>query len=104
MASVAASIAVVGASIAVVTGEYWVDFTAWFPALPPVVSNGLIHGGILFSILAGVYIVFKKKYAASNNEAMQALFVFIASAFVILTIVGVWFRGDGMALVWPWIR
>lgn len=104
MAAAAAAFAAAATSIAVVTGEYWVDFAAWFPRLPAAVSNGLIHGGILFSALAGVYVLFKRRYEASNNEAVQALFVFIATAFVILTIAGVWFRGEGMALVWPWMR
>jgi len=26
----------------------------------------------------------------------------VVVAFLILTLVGVWFRGAGMALVWPW--
>ena len=26
----------------------------------------------------------------------------VAVAFAVLTLIGVWFRGEGMALVWPW--
>ena len=25
-------------------------------------------------------------------------------AFVVLTVTGIWFRGSGMALCWPWDR
>jgi hypothetical protein len=28
--------------------------------------------------------------------------VLLAAAFAVLTLIGVWFRGEGMALVWPW--
>ena len=30
------------------------------------------------------------------------LFVLLLVAFALLTVTGVWFRGSGMALVWPW--
>jgi hypothetical protein len=33
---------------------------------------------------------------------VQALFILFCVALVVLTITGVWFRGPGMALVWPW--
>jgi hypothetical protein len=39
---------------------------------------------------------------ATRLEATQALFVFLGTAFVVLTLVGIWFRGAGMRLVWPW--
>ena len=44
----------------------------------------------------------KKKLSATNNEAVQTMFVLLATAFAVLTAVGIWFRGSGMALVWPW--
>jgi hypothetical protein len=48
------------------------------------------------------YWLVKKKYAATNNESIQSVFVLLVVAFIILTIVGIWFRGQGMALMWPW--
>jgi hypothetical protein len=44
----------------------------------------------------------KKKYAATNNESIQSVFVLLMVAFIILTITGIWFRGKGMMLIWPW--
>ena len=35
-------------------------------------------------------------------KKLQAAFAFLATTLVILTAVGVWFRGEGMALTWPW--
>jgi len=43
----------------------------------------------------------KKKYEATNNEAIQAVFILLLISFIILTITGIWFRGQGMALTWP---
>jgi hypothetical protein len=31
---------------------------------------------------------------------MQTVFVFVSTAFVVLTAIGVWFRGEGMGLGW----
>ena len=42
----------------------------------------------------------KKAFNATNNEAVQALFTLLITAFVVLTIIGVWFRGTGMQLMW----
>ena len=38
---------------------------------------------------------------ATGNEAVQAVFVFVLVAFLIMTMTGIWFRGEGMRLVWP---
>ena len=52
-------------------------------------------------ILAGFYGLVKKKYSASKQELVQAVFVFVLTAFVVLTIIGIWFRGAGMRLAMP---
>jgi hypothetical protein len=70
--------------------------------MPPEVSNGLLPLGILAAALIGFHLYLKKQHDASNNEAIQTSFVLLLVAFVILTITGAWFRGSGMALVWPW--
>jgi hypothetical protein len=31
------------------------------------------------------------------------LFTFLLVAFVILTLTGIFFRGEGMQLMWPWL-
>jgi hypothetical protein len=43
----------------------------------------------------------KEKFAATNNESIQSVFVLLVVAFIVLTIAGIWFRGKGMALMWP---
>ena len=43
-----------------------------------------------------------KRFGASKGEVVQAIFVLFLVALVVLTVTGVWFRGPGMALVWPW--
>jgi DNA gyrase inhibitor GyrI len=100
----AAIAAAVATPALVVVDEFVVDFAGWIPALPPVVTNGVIPA----AIAAGLYALFrsriKRKYAASSDEMIQTTFVLFGVAFVILTLTGVFFRGPGMALVWPWNR
>jgi quinol-cytochrome oxidoreductase complex cytochrome b subunit len=101
-AVVAAVVAAVLTSLGIVADEYVIDFAAWLPAVPVVISNGLLPASFVLAGIVGFYWLIKKKYGATNNEAVQAVFVLLLTAFVILTITGVWFRGPGMALGWGW--
>ena len=102
MGGVAAAAALLVTPLVVVVDDRWIDFGAWMPGLSPAIANGLIPAGILLLVLVTLYYVMKKKLPATNNEAVQTLFVLLATAFAVLTVVGVWFRGSGMGLVWPW--
>lgn len=104
MAAIAAGTGLVLTPLWIVLDEYWIDFAAWLPILPPAISNGLLPVAILSAALAGFYVILKRRPATSNNEAIQALFVFFTVMFLVLTATGVWFRGQGMSLVWPWTR
>jgi quinol-cytochrome oxidoreductase complex cytochrome b subunit len=86
----------------VVLDEYWIDYSAWLPGVPQAIADGLLPVTALLAALAGFTMMLRKKFAASRDEAMQALFVFLTVAFIVLTVTGVWFRGAGMALTWPW--
>jgi quinol-cytochrome oxidoreductase complex cytochrome b subunit len=101
MAAIAAISALGLTPLLIVLDEFWIDFTAWLPGLPPLVSNGLLPTIILLVALGGFCAVLKCRFAASRNEVTQALFVLLTIVFVVLTVTGVWFRGAGMALVWP---
>ena len=79
--------------------EYVIDFASLLPSLPAAVSNGLIPFILDLLVLTGLYIFIRKEYSASNQEMVQAVFVFLVTSFVILTVTGVWFRGVGMKLM-----
>jgi hypothetical protein len=70
----------------IVADELWIDHAAWLPAV----------------LLIGLYVFLRRARAASNNEAIQAVVIFLMVTFAVLTVTGVWFRGPGMALMWPW--
>ena len=101
-AGAAAVVAAILTSVSIVADEYMIDFAAWLPAVPPVISNGLLPAALVLAGILGFYWWIKNKYCTTNNEAVQAVFVLLLTAFVILTATGIWFRGQGMRLVWPW--
>lgn len=69
--------------------------------LPPQISNGLIPVVLISLVAMAVYFSAKRRLAASNNEAIQTVVVLLLAAFIVLTVTSVWFRGQGMVLVWP---
>jgi quinol-cytochrome oxidoreductase complex cytochrome b subunit len=101
MGIVAAVTALILTPLIILGGEFLIDFTAWFPKSPGAVTNGLLPFVLILAGIVGFYVAVKKRFAASNNEATQTVFILLLVSFVILTIIGYWFRGPGMALVWP---
>jgi len=88
--------------ISVLASEYLINFESLLPGLPAFISNGLIPFLILFLILWLFYQFIKKKFSLSLNESVQALFVVILTSFILLTLIGIFFRGVDMALTFPW--
>jgi quinol-cytochrome oxidoreductase complex cytochrome b subunit len=102
MAFVAGLTALIGTPLGIVADEYLIEIAAHLPAIPAWVTNGLVPFALLVAAVAAFYVFMQRKYAASNTEAVQMVFVLLLVAFVVLTITGLWFRGTGMKLVWPW--
>jgi hypothetical protein len=100
MAVIAAVVAAILTVLYIVADEYIIDFAAWMPAIPTVISNGLVPATLLLAGMTGFYWWIKKKFGATNNEAVQTVFVLVLTAFAILTVTGIWFRGQGMKLGW----
>jgi quinol-cytochrome oxidoreductase complex cytochrome b subunit len=101
--------AVIGAFLAldlvpalVVADEYWLDLPAMLPAnWPPLVVNGLVP--LLASLLGLLllYLLLRVILRANRSEALVGVFVFIMLSLVVLTVIGIYFRGPNMALVIP---
>ena len=101
LAIIAAITALVATPLWVVLDEYWLDYSGWMPGLPPGISEGLIPATLLVGSVVAFYMILKRIFSASKDEAIQSIFVLLTVAFIVLTVTGVWFRGPGMALAWP---
>ena len=85
----------------VIGDEYWFDLPALIPGLPSFIANGLIPLLVILLILTLVYFAARAGFKANHSEALTGVFTFIIVSLVILTVVGVYFRGPNMALVLP---
>jgi hypothetical protein len=103
-AATAAGISFVATVLWVLLDEFVLDFGGWMPWLPGVVSEGIVPVSIGLALLAGLLGWLKRSTGATRNELVQAAFSALVTAFIVLTVTGIWFRGAGMALVWPWNR
>jgi quinol-cytochrome oxidoreductase complex cytochrome b subunit len=102
---VAAAAALLGLTLPpalVIADEFWVDIPGWLPSLPTLVSNGLIPMALTLGGLALIYGGFRKLFKANHSEATLGLFTFLFVSLAVLTVIGIYFRGANMALVWPW--
>jgi quinol-cytochrome oxidoreductase complex cytochrome b subunit len=101
VAAVAALLGLILPPILILLDEFWVDFPAWLPSLPTIISNGVIPVLLTLGGLGLIYAAFRKWFKANHSEAALGLFLFLFVSLVMLTITGIFFRGPNMALIWP---
>jgi len=92
--------------VMVLIDEYWLDFAQLLPGLPATISNGLIPLLLTLLSLLGLYaamrlVVSYQGQRANHSEALLGVFTYLMVAFVVLTVIGVFFRGPNMGLVLP---
>jgi quinol-cytochrome oxidoreductase complex cytochrome b subunit len=97
----AAVAAAVATPLAVVIDDHAVDFAAMLPGWPQALSLGAVPTALFLAVVVGCYVLMAKKFQASRLESVQAVFVFLALGWLILTVACVFFRGPGMKLRWP---
>lgn len=102
MALVGTLTALVAVPLLIVLDEYVLDLPGLMPSLPTIISNGWIPLAALLLLLLGYYEGMQHLFKASACETRQSVFVLLVTSFVVLTIIGVAFRGEGMALRLPW--
>jgi quinol-cytochrome oxidoreductase complex cytochrome b subunit len=67
-----------------------------------LVTRGLLPTATILAVCIAGFRLLRSRLGATRLEAAQALFTFLAAGFAVLTVTGIWFRGAGMGLVWPW--
>lgn len=85
----------------VLVDEYWLNLPELLHFLPVSISNGLVPLGVLLVALFAYYRLLRAR-GATVSEANLALFTLLFMSFVTLTVIGVYFRGENMALMYPW--
>ncbi len=99
-------LAVVGVPLAVVADEYWIDPETWVPGLPDAIAEIVLPLALTLAFFALVYgvmrlLVRSQGQRANHSEALVGLFSFLTISLVVLTVIGIFFRGENMALILP---
>nr|WP_321453218.1 cytochrome b N-terminal domain-containing protein [uncultured Carboxylicivirga sp.] len=78
--------------------EYILDFHVWMPQVPVLITTGLFMF-LVYSLPVIAYMYFLKwKLKASKIDLVMALFTILITSYVVMTILGSLFRGEGMHL------
>lgn len=102
MALVAAATALIAVPVFVLVDEFVVGPDGWFPGTASLISNGVVPFLLLIAGIAAYRVLLSRIFSPTRCEMVQSIFVLLFVSFVGLTAMGVWFRGAGMTLVWPW--
>lgn len=100
--SVKAAVAAVVITPALIVFDAYIVKTApWAAGLSPVVRDGVFPLVFLSVMVVGWALIMRRRWGATLNETIQSLFVAMLTALMVLTVVGVFFRGPFMKLTWP---
>jgi len=102
LTALAAGLAVMTTPVWVLLDEFVLNWTAWLPTWPALISNGVIPLAILLLPLVLLDEWMVKTFKATTEERVIFILTFVFIAFVVLTMIGIFFRGPGMSLYWPW--
>ena len=72
----------------IIAGEYLVDFQAWLPGIPELISNGLIPLLIWGILLFGLGLFIKRRFNAIRIEMQLWIFTFL----IVTSLVPVFFK------------
>jgi quinol-cytochrome oxidoreductase complex cytochrome b subunit len=101
MAAIASLTAMVVTPLLIVINAYVLPPDSMLPQVPPIISSGLLPFIFIGTAIAIFYQLLKRTFSATTAEALQTIFVLLVTAFAVMTVIGIWFRGPGMQLVWP---
>lgn len=73
-------------------------------SLTSIVTTGIFP----FILVAGTVYLFMKllqsKLLIDRAEFIQSLLIIMVVSYSVLSIVGILFRGEGMSIIWPWLK
>jgi len=101
-AGVAAVTAIVATPLLILADTWFAGAGSPPGGLAPALANGWLPTLAVLLAMGGYTTVIKIAFRTTKNETVQSVFILLATSYAILTITGVWFRGEGMALTLPW--
>ena len=86
----------------IVISELLPDPETILPAVPSLITNGLIPFIIVVGTIYSFMKYLKGKFALNKSEYIQSLLIILVISYTVLSLMGIFFRGAGMKLMWPW--
>ncbi len=69
-----------------------------------LITRGLIPTLVMIGLLVGFYVLLTSKLKYTRGEAVMAGLTVMMVMLAVCTLIGFWFRGPEMRLVWPFIQ
>jgi quinol-cytochrome oxidoreductase complex cytochrome b subunit len=88
--------------IFILTSELLPDPEKILPAIPSLITNGLIPFIIVVSTIYLFMKYLKGKFSLNRSEYIQSILIILVISYTVLTLTGIFCRGAGMKLMWPW--
>ena len=88
--------------IFIALSELLPDPEALLPKVPAVITTGLVPF-LPAVVTMWLFLRFlRRHYSLNRPEIIQSVVVMMVVSYAVLTVTGIFFRGEGMNLVWPW--
>lgn len=84
----------------ILADEYLIDLESFIPGISSWISLGLVPVIFIFCLLIIYYYLMIKRFDLTRGESVQMFFLLMVTIFIVLTITGIWFRGENMTLMW----
>jgi quinol-cytochrome oxidoreductase complex cytochrome b subunit len=98
----AVGIALIATPVWVLLDAYVLNWTAWLSTWNTLLSNGLIPLAVVMLPIIFLDSWIHKSFQADTEERVLFIASFVFTAFIVLTVIGIFFRGPGMSLYLPW--
>jgi len=85
--------------VLVLTDEYLLHFQQHTTAIPSWISEGLFPLIFLAGLTWAFVVFIRRKFSKKRIDIILALVILFSTAYLVLTLIGTFFRGEGMQLV-----
>ena len=99
MAIFSSGISCVITSLSIVLHDWYLGGNPVASSKYSFVTTGVVPVVAWLAAISGAYLLMRRKFSVSRNEAVQSVFLFLVVVFIVLTLTGALFRGKNMALV-----
>ena len=89
------------ATLGLILGDNLILHSGETAAVNTLITRGLLPTVLLIALLAGLYFLLVRKLKYTRAEAVTAGIVLVLVALMVCTVIGIWFRGPEMHLIWP---